>query len=100
MALRSDSVPLTLGGAEDEIVFEGFRAGLVGIVPAGEEDLPAEFAVGREDEGGGAGAVFEGVLGGACAAGGGGGSGAAAVTFFGRVVFDGCFGGGGGIHLF
>jgi hypothetical protein len=62
LALRSDSVPLTLGGAEDEIVFERFWTGLVAMVPAGEEDEPALFAVGREDEGFGAGAVFEGVL--------------------------------------
>jgi hypothetical protein len=83
MALISDAIPLGLGGAEDEIGFEGFGARFVGVFPAGEENLPAEFTVGGEDEGGGAGAVFEGVLGGAGAAGGGGGSCSAGVAFFG-----------------
>ncbi len=85
MALSSDSIPLTLGGAEDEIVFERFWAGLVGVVPAREEDEPALFAVGREDEGFGAGTVFKGVLGGVKAALGTGRPGAAAVAFFGGV---------------
>ncbi len=83
MALGADAVPLGLGGFEDEIVEEGVFDGAVGSAPVAEEEEPGFFKFAGEDEGVGAGAVFDGVLGGLGAAFGGSGSGAAGIAFYG-----------------
>jgi hypothetical protein len=62
LALDAEAVPLGLGGAENEIGFERCFEGLVGVLPARQEDEPALFGFHREDEGSGASAVFAGVL--------------------------------------
>jgi len=64
LALGAEAVPLGLGSAENEIGFERCFEGLVGVLPAREEDEPALFGFHGEDEGSGASAVFAGVLGG------------------------------------
>ena len=52
----------------------------------GEDELPGFLGFVREDEGLGAGAVFDGVFGGGGAAFGGSGAGAAAIALFGFGV--------------
>jgi hypothetical protein len=56
---------------------------LVGIEPAIQEEEPGFLGLEGEDEGLGAGAVFDGIFGGGGAAFGGSGASAAAVAFFG-----------------
>ena len=82
LALAAEAVPLGLGGAKDEVGFEGVGARFVGIFPTGFEDLPTVWGFLGKDESGGAGAVLESVLGGSRFAFGGGWTGAAGVTFF------------------
>ena len=83
IALRADAVPLGLGGSADEIVGEGVFGGVIDFAKVGEDELPGFLGFVREDEGLGAGAVFDGVFGRGGAAFGRSGAGAAAIAFFG-----------------
>ncbi len=89
IALGADAVPLGLGGFVDEIVFESVRGGPVGLAEAVQKELPGFYVFAREDEGLGATAVFEGVLGRDGATFRRSGAGAARVAFFGCGSFAG-----------
>jgi len=86
VALRTDAVPLGLGGFEDEVVFERVFGGQVGFAKVRENEFPGFFGFVGEDEGAAASTVFDGVSGRGGAAFGRSGAGAAAVTFFGFGV--------------
>ena len=80
--LAADARPFGLGGFEDEGIEEGVFFGLIAVGPDFEEEEPIFFAFAGLDESFGAGAVFEGVLGGLGFAGFRRRSGAATVAFF------------------
>jgi hypothetical protein len=85
VALSAGAVPFGLGGFEDEIIFERVFTRLVGLEPVVKEDEPGIFGFAGEDEGVGAGTVFDGVFGRDGAAFGRCGPGVAGVAFFGFV---------------
>jgi len=62
VALGAEAIPLGLRGFEDEIKFERFVSGLIGIAPVSEEKEPVFFGFVGKDKSFGAGAVLGGVL--------------------------------------
>ena len=76
-------MPFGLSGFEDEIIFERVFGGLVVAAPAVEKEKPGFLGLAGEDEGLGAGAVFDGIFGRGGAAFGRSGAGAATIAFFG-----------------
>ncbi len=58
-ALGADALPIGLGGAIDELVFERVFGGVIGSAPMLEDDLPGFFGFAFEDEGIAASAEFD-----------------------------------------